>query len=75
MQRRTAKLARRAALVDQDTLVAGVDIAKRESVVVFVRAARTRRAWVGWSSRPTPTASRRWPARRSSCAPATASAG
>lgn len=38
MQRRTAKLARRAAIVDAQTLVAGVDIAKRESVVVFVRA-------------------------------------
>ena len=39
MQRRTAKLARRAEIVNSRTLVAGVDIAKRESVVVFVRAA------------------------------------
>jgi transposase len=39
MQRRTAKLARRSAIVNRETLVAGIDIAKRESVVVFVRAA------------------------------------
>ncbi|MBJ7601014.1 MAG: hypothetical protein JF922_23455, partial [Candidatus Dormibacteraeota bacterium] len=38
MQRRTAKLARRAALVGSDTLIAGIDLAKRESVVVFIRA-------------------------------------
>jgi transposase len=38
MQRRTAKLARRAELVASDTLIAGVDLGKRESVVVFVRA-------------------------------------
>ena len=39
MRRRTAKLARRSEIVNSRTLVAGVDIAKRESVVVFVRAA------------------------------------
>jgi transposase len=39
MQRRTAKLARRSQIVNSRTLVAGIDIAKRESVVVFVRAA------------------------------------
>jgi transposase len=38
MRRRTAKLARRSAIVSSQTLVAGIDIAKRESVVVFVRA-------------------------------------
>ena len=39
MQRRTAKLARRSEIVNNRALVAGIDIAKRESVVVFVRAA------------------------------------
>lgn len=39
MQRRTAKLARRSEIVNGQTLVAGIDIAKKESVVVFVRAA------------------------------------
>ncbi len=39
MQRKSAKLARRAAVVGPEVLVAGIDIAKRESVVVFVRAA------------------------------------
>ena len=38
MRRRTAKLARRSEIVTRETLVAGIDIAKRESVVVFVRA-------------------------------------
>lgn len=38
MQRRTAKLARRSEVVTARTLVAGVDIAKGESVVLFVRA-------------------------------------
>ena len=38
MQRRTAKLARRVALVGSDTPIAGIDLAKRESVVVFIRA-------------------------------------
>jgi transposase len=38
MQRRTAKLARRSEIVTGQTLVAGIDLAKRESVVVFVRA-------------------------------------
>lgn len=37
MLRRTAKLARRSSVVNAQTLVAGIDIAKRESVVVFVR--------------------------------------
>jgi transposase len=39
MRRRTEKLARRSAIVDRGTLVAGIDIAKKESVVVFIRAA------------------------------------
>ncbi|HUY24942.1 MAG TPA: hypothetical protein VMV09_06525, partial [Candidatus Saccharimonadales bacterium] len=39
MQRRTAKLARRSTVVNAQTLVAGVDIAKRESWVVFVPTA------------------------------------
>ena len=39
MRRRTAKLARRSEIVDRGTLVAGIDIAKKESVVVFIRAA------------------------------------
>src|SRR5438132_1333944 len=39
MRRRTAKLARRSAIVNEQALVAGVDIAKKECVVVFVRAA------------------------------------
>jgi transposase len=38
MRRRTAKLERRSGLVTPDTLIAGVDLAKKESVVVFVRA-------------------------------------
>lgn len=38
MRRRTAKLARRSEIVTRETLVAGIDIARRESVVVFVRA-------------------------------------
>jgi transposase len=38
MQRRTAKLARRAEVVTRQTLVVGIDIAKRESVAVFVRS-------------------------------------
>ena len=38
MQRRTAKLARRSEIVTSETLIAGVDLAKKESVVVFVRA-------------------------------------
>lgn len=38
MRRRTVKLTRRAELVTQDTLIAGIDLAKKESVVVFVRA-------------------------------------
>lgn len=43
MQRKSAKLARRRALIDQQTLIAGIDIAKRESVVVFLRASDKRR--------------------------------
>lgn len=39
MRRRTAKLARRAEIVTRGTLLAGIDIAKKECVVVFVRAA------------------------------------
>ncbi|MBO0685407.1 MAG: IS110 family transposase [Candidatus Dormibacteraeota bacterium] len=39
MQRRTAKLARRSELVTRDTLVAAVDLGKRQSVVMLVRAA------------------------------------
>lgn len=39
MRRRTAKLARRSEIVTRETLVAGIDIGKRECVVVFVRAA------------------------------------
>lgn len=39
MRRRTEKLARRSEIVTRETLVAGIDIARRESVVVFVRAA------------------------------------
>jgi transposase len=39
MQRRSAKLARRSELVSRDTLVAAVDLAKKESVVMLVRAA------------------------------------
>jgi len=38
MRRRTAKLERRAALITPDTLIAGIDLAKADSVVVFVRA-------------------------------------
>lgn len=38
MRRRSAKLARRSEIVTRGTLVAGIDIAKRQSVVVFVRA-------------------------------------
>ena len=38
MQRRTAKLARRSEIVNDSTLLAGIDIAKRESLVVFTRA-------------------------------------
>ena len=38
MRRRSAKLERGAALVTPDTLIAGVDLARKESVVVFVRA-------------------------------------
>ena len=38
MRRRSAKLERRAQLVTPDTLIAGVDLARKESVVVFVRA-------------------------------------
>ncbi len=38
MRRRSAKLERRAQLVTPDTLIAGVDLAKKDSVVVFVRA-------------------------------------
>jgi transposase len=38
MRRRSAKLERRSALVTPDTLIAGVDLARKESVVVFVRA-------------------------------------
>ncbi len=37
MQRRSAKLARRAEIVDGETLIAGIDLAKRESVVLFTR--------------------------------------
>jgi transposase len=37
MRRRTAKLARRSEIVSRETLVAGIDIAKRQSLVVFVR--------------------------------------
>jgi transposase len=39
MRRRTEKLARRSEIVSRETLVAGIDIAKKESVVVFVRVA------------------------------------
>lgn len=38
MRRRTAKLERRARLITPDTLIAGVDLARKESWVVFVRA-------------------------------------
>ena len=38
MQRNAAKLARRSAIVGPDTLIAGLDLAKRKSVVVFMRA-------------------------------------
>jgi len=38
MRRRSAKLERRAQLVTPDTLIAGVDLARKDSVVVFVRA-------------------------------------
>jgi transposase len=38
MQRKSAKLARRRQLIGLQTLIAGIDIAKRESVVVFMRA-------------------------------------
>ena len=38
MQRKAAKATRRAALVGADTLIAGIDLAKTHSVVVFVRA-------------------------------------
>jgi transposase len=38
MQRKAVKAARRAALVGADTLIAGIDLAKTHSVVVFVRA-------------------------------------
>lgn len=39
MQRRTAKLARRSELVTRETLVVALDLAKKESVVMLVRAA------------------------------------
>ncbi|HSW43576.1 MAG TPA: IS110 family transposase [Patescibacteria group bacterium] len=39
MRRRTAKLARRSEIMTRETLVAGIDIARKECVVVFVRAA------------------------------------
>jgi len=39
MRRRTAKLARRSEIVTRGALVAGIDIARKECVVVFVRAA------------------------------------
>lgn len=39
MRRRTQKLARRAEIVDRGTLVAGIDIARKDCMVVFVRAA------------------------------------
>lgn len=38
MQRRAAKAARRATMVGPDTLIAGIDLAKKHSVVVFLRA-------------------------------------
>jgi transposase len=38
MRRRSAKLERRAQLVTPDTLIAGVDLARKDSVVVLVRA-------------------------------------
>lgn len=38
MRRKAAKLERRAQLVTPDTLIAGVDLARKECVVVFVRA-------------------------------------
>jgi transposase len=38
MQRRTAKLARRSAIVNAETLVVGIDIAKRASLAILVRA-------------------------------------
>jgi transposase len=38
MRRRTEKLARRAEVVTADALVAGIDIAKKDCMVVFVRA-------------------------------------
>lgn len=51
MRRRTAKLLRRSEIVTRETLVAGIDIARRESVVVFVRA--TDKARVGRLRVPT----------------------
>jgi len=39
MRRRSAKLARRSEIVTRGALVAGIDIARKECVVVFVRAA------------------------------------
>jgi len=54
MQRRTAKLARRAEIVTRETLVVGIDIAKRESVVVFVRSSD--RARLGKLTVPTSAA-------------------
>lgn len=38
MQRRDTKSVRKAAMVGTDTLIAGVDLAKKTSVVVFMRA-------------------------------------
>ncbi len=38
MQRRATKSVRKAAMVGTDTLIAGVDLAKKTSVVVFMRA-------------------------------------
>ena len=38
MRRRSAKLERRARLVTSDTLIAGIDLAEKESMVMFVRA-------------------------------------
>jgi transposase len=43
MQRRTAKLARRSEVISDQTVIAGVDLAKRTSVVMFVRASDKRR--------------------------------
>lgn len=38
MRRKSEKLARRAQIVTQDTLIAGIDLAEKDSVVVFLRA-------------------------------------